>query len=146
MSDAPLPSLVPAPYWVPLCIQGSHPNSPRNEYPSRSSCQLVPGGISSWRSGGMHPSDKGGDNSPSLQSRTPQEMCRSLLAETGTLEAISRRQCFIVPAQTQRTRVQRLSPENKGVSPSIPLQAGYRSKKQGLIHVWLYLISLATLP
>jgi hypothetical protein len=52
-------------------------------------------------------------------------------------------QCFIVPAQTQQTRVQRLSPENKGVSPYIYLQAGYRSKKQGLIHICLYLILLA---
>jgi hypothetical protein len=36
-------------------------------------------------------------------------------------------------------------PRNKGVSPYIPLQAGYRSKKQDLIHIWLYLILLATL-
>jgi hypothetical protein len=63
----------------------------------------------------------------------------------GTLEAISRKQHFFVPAQTQRTHVQRLSPENKGVSPYIPLQAGYRSKKQDLIHIWLCLILLATL-
>jgi hypothetical protein len=34
-----------------------------------------------------------------------------------------------VPTQTQRTRVQRLSPKNKEVSPYIPLQAGYRSKR-----------------
>jgi hypothetical protein len=51
-----------------------------------------------------------------------------------------------VSAQTQQTHVQRLSPENKGVSPYIPLQADYRSKKQGLIHVWFYLILLATVP
>jgi hypothetical protein len=63
----------------------------------------------------------------------------------GTLETISRKQHFIVPAQTQWTYVQRLSPENKGVSPYVPLQAGYGSKKQGLIHIWLYLIFLATL-
>jgi hypothetical protein len=63
----------------------------------------------------------------------------------GTLRQFSRKQHFTVPAQTQRTHVQRLSPKNKGVSPSIPLQAGYRSKKQGLVHRWLYLILLATL-
>jgi hypothetical protein len=57
-----------------------------------------------------------------------------------TLKAISRKQGFIVPSQTQRTHVQRLSLENKGVSPYIPLQAGYRCKKQGQIHIWLYLI------
>jgi hypothetical protein len=50
-----------------------------------------------------------------------------------------------VPAQTQQTHVQMLSPENKGVSPYLPLQAGNRSKKQGLVHRWLYLILLATL-
>jgi hypothetical protein len=52
-----------------------------------------------------------------------------LLAEIGDSEAISRKQRFIVPAQSQRTPVQRLSPENKGVSPYVPLQAGYRGKK-----------------
>jgi hypothetical protein len=35
----------------------------------------------------------------------------------GTVEAISRMQYYIVPTQTQQTCVQRLSPENKGVSP-----------------------------
>jgi hypothetical protein len=72
--------------------------------------------------------------------------CRRLLAEIQDSEANSRKQRFIVPAQTQRTQVQRLSPKSKGVLPYIPLQAGYRSKKQGLIHTWLYLILLATLP
>jgi hypothetical protein len=70
----------------------------------------------------------------------------SLLAEIRDTEAISRKQCFIVPTQTQRTGGQRLSPENKGVSPYTPLQAGYRSKKQGLVHIRLYLILLPTLP
>jgi hypothetical protein len=50
---------------------------------------------------------------------------------------------FIVLAQTQQTRVQRLSPKNKGVSSYIPLQAGYRSKKQSLTHIWLHVTSLA---
>jgi hypothetical protein len=53
----------------------------------------------------------------------------SLLAEIGDPEAISRKQHFIVPALTQQTPVQRLSPKNKGVSPYIPLQAGYRGIK-----------------
>jgi hypothetical protein len=39
---------------------------------------------------------------------------------------------FIVLTQTQWTHVQRLSPEHKGVTPYIPLQAGYRSKKAKL--------------
>jgi hypothetical protein len=48
-----------------------------------------------------------------------------------------------VPAQTQRTCVQRLSPENKEVSPYIPLKAGYRSRKQSSIHISLHVTSLA---
>jgi hypothetical protein len=71
--------------------------------------------------------------------------CRSLLAEIRDTEAISRKEHFIVPAQTQWTHVQRLSPKNKGVSPYIPLQTGYRRKKQALIHIRLYFILLATL-
>jgi hypothetical protein len=50
---------------------------------------------------------------------------------------------FIVPAQTQWTRVQRLSPEKKGVSSYIPLQAGYRSKKQSTTHIRLHVTPLA---
>jgi hypothetical protein len=33
--------------------------------------------------------------------------------------------------------------ENKGVSPYIPLQAGYRSKKQNSTRTWLHVTSLA---
>jgi hypothetical protein len=43
-----------------------------------------------------------------------------------------------VLAQTEQTRVQWLRPEKKEVSPYIPLQAGYRSKKQSSTHMWLY--------
>jgi hypothetical protein len=38
----------------------------------------------------------------------------------GTLRQFSRKQHFIAPAQTQWSRVQRLSPQNKGVLPYIP--------------------------
>jgi hypothetical protein len=48
-----------------------------------------------------------------------------------------------VPAQTQQTPVQRLSPKNKAISPYIPLQAGYRSKKKSSTHIWLHVTSLA---
>jgi hypothetical protein len=41
--------------------------------------------------------------------------------------------------------IQRLSLKNKGALPYLPLQAGYRSKKQSLTHIWLLVISLATL-
>jgi hypothetical protein len=56
------------------------------------------------------------------------------------------RERFIVLAQTEWTLVQRLSPENKGALPYIPLQAGYGSKKQGLTHVWLCATLLAIYP
>jgi hypothetical protein len=62
-------------------------------------------------------------------------------AEIWDTEQFSRKQHFVVLAQTQRTHVQRLSAENKEVSPYIPLQAGYRSKKQSsTIYscMWLY--------
>jgi hypothetical protein len=49
-----------------------------------------------------------------------------------------------VPTQTQCTHVQRLTPKNKEVSPYISLQAGYRSKRQGLTHIWLHVTLLAT--
>jgi hypothetical protein len=102
---------------------------------SGSSCLLVPGGIFSQQTTG----NKGGDKSPSLQSQqtSPQEMLQESQAEIWDTEAVSRKQHFILLAQTQRTCVQRLSPKNKEVSPYIPLQAGYRSKTQGLIHIWL---------
>jgi hypothetical protein len=51
-----------------------------------------------------------------------------------------------VSAETQQTHVQKLSPENKEVSPYIPLQAGYISKKRGLIHIWLYTILFVLYP
>jgi hypothetical protein len=48
-----------------------------------------------------------------------------------------------VPTWIQQTPVQRLSPENKEVSPYIPLQAGYRSRKQSSTHIWLHVTLLA---
>jgi hypothetical protein len=51
-----------------------------------------------------------------------------------------------VLAVDQWIPIQRLSPENKGALPYIPLQAGYKSKKKGLTHIWLYTFLLATFP
>jgi hypothetical protein len=77
----------------------------------------------------------------------PQVMLVLWESQTGirTLRKVSRKQHFIVLAQTQQTHVQRLSPKNKKVSPYMPLQAGYRSKKQSSIHIWLYVTLLAIL-
>jgi hypothetical protein len=69
-----------------------------------------------------------------------------LLWEFASWDMALFRQFILLCQQTWQTHVQRLSLENKGVSPYIPLQAGYRSKEQVLIHIWLYLILLATLP
>jgi hypothetical protein len=69
----------------------------------------------------------------------PKKCCGKLLSEIWDIEA--EEIMFIMPVQTQQTHVQRLSPENKGVSPYIPLQAHYRGnkiKKQGLTHIWLH--------
>jgi hypothetical protein len=65
----------------------------------------------------------------------------------GTMRQLSRKAHFIVPAQTHWTHVQRLSPENQEVSYNnyIPLQAGYRSKKQSSTHIWLHVTLLAVL-
>jgi hypothetical protein len=49
---------------------------------------------------------------------------------TETRDSEARKQCFIVTAQTQQTHVQKLSPENKGDTLYIPLQAGYRGKEK----------------
>jgi hypothetical protein len=69
--------------------------------------------------------------------------CGNLKLRYGTPRQFSRKQCFIVPAQTQWSHVQRLSPENNEVSPYVPLQAGYRSKKQSSTHKWLHVTLLA---
>jgi hypothetical protein len=59
----------------------------------------------------------------------PSLCCRNLKLINRILRKLSRKKYFIVPAQTQWTCVQRLNPKNKEVSPYIPLQAGYRSRK-----------------
>jgi hypothetical protein len=62
----------------------------RDESPSISSCPLMPGGNSAWQSRGMHPSDKGGDNSLCLHNLrwAPKKCCRKLLDAIQDTEAI----------------------------------------------------------
>jgi hypothetical protein len=138
------PLLVPASHWAPLCIQGLHPDSWERWVPLPDQaihCCLV----------GFSP---GRENIPQWQgswqiiistilARSPKKCCRNLKLRYGTLRQFSRKQRFIVPAQIQQTHVQRLSPKNKKVTPYIPLQAGYRSKKQNSTHIWLHVTSLA---
>jgi hypothetical protein len=93
-----------------------------------------------WPLGRINSADSPGDTPwwqgrwkklPFPQSRvSPQEMLWD--SQYRTLRQFKRKQHFIVAVQTLQTHVQRLSPENKGVSPYISLQAGHRSKKQGL--------------
>jgi hypothetical protein len=59
--------------------------------------------------------------------------------QTETWDSEARKQHFIVLAQIQRTLVQRLSPENKGVSPMYPCKQVTQANK-GLTHIWLYAI------
>jgi hypothetical protein len=68
--------------------------------------------------------------------------CRNLEQRPRMQRQFSRKQHFIVPAQTQW-----LSPGNKGGLPYIPLKADYRSKKQSLTYMWLHVtLSATSLP
>jgi hypothetical protein len=90
--------VLPSPHWF-LSLTGFHcatetltPTPQEDESPSRSSCPLVPGRISSWQSRGRHPGDKGGDNSPSLCSQviSPQEMLLEFASwDTGLLRQLA---------------------------------------------------------
>jgi hypothetical protein len=66
--------------------------------------------------------------------------CSVIGNSNGDMDSEARKQHFIVLAQSQQSHGKRLSPKNKGVSPYVSLQAGYRGnkiKKQGLTHMWL---------
>jgi hypothetical protein len=90
--------VLPSPHWF-LHPTGFHCASEaltlthqEEESPSRSSCPLAPGGISSWWFRGMHTSDKGGDNSPSPQSQitSHQEMLQEFASwDTGLLSQLA---------------------------------------------------------
>jgi hypothetical protein len=73
------------------CASKTTPTCQEDESPSGSSCLLVPRGVSSQRSGDMHPGNKGGDNSPCLHNpgkRATKKCCRKLLAEVRDTEGI----------------------------------------------------------
>jgi hypothetical protein len=144
-SCASHPLLVPASHWAPLCIQGLHSDLWERWLP-------LPDQAIHWCLVGSYPGSPG--DIPQWQgswqisistilARIPKKCCRNLKLRYGTLRQFSRKQHFIVPAQIQQTHVQRLSPKNKKGTPYIPLQAGYRSKKQNSTHIWLHVTSLA---
>jgi hypothetical protein len=100
--------VLPSPRWF-LCLTRFHCDlrpSPwltgRMSPFSGSCCLLMPGGLLPvvW---GMHPGDKGGDKSPFPQSQQtdPKKCCWNLKMRYRTLRQFSRKQHFIVLAQTQ---------------------------------------------
>jgi hypothetical protein len=80
---------------------------------------------------------------------SPQKCCWIFKQRNGT-PRLFWKQYLLACQRDSQIPIQRLSPENKRVLPYIPLQAGYRSKKQGLTHIWLYtsllVTSLSVLP
>jgi hypothetical protein len=144
LTDSTLcPLLVPVPHRVPLCIEALTPTFQEDKF-----LLQIKLSISTWWgllpvARGCTPVTKEVTNHHLCNPRQSPKKCGNLKLRYGTLRQFSRNQCFIVPAQTQWTHVQRLNLENKGVSPYILLQAGYRSKKQSSTHIWLHVISLA---
>jgi hypothetical protein len=108
------------PGWF-LCLTEFHcasevltPTRREDKSPFGSSCPLVPCGIFSWWSGGCTPVTREVINHH-LQNpgRAPKKYCGNLKLRYGTLRQFSRKQHFNVLEQTQWTRVQSLSPENR---------------------------------
>jgi hypothetical protein len=74
----------------------------------------------------------------------PQEMLWDVQAGKQDTKAFWEAMFIGMPAATQQSHIQRLSPEHKEALLYIPLQADYRNEKQSLTHTWLLIISLAT--
>jgi hypothetical protein len=142
-SGVPLPSLVPTPCRVPLCIRGLHPNSPGGWVPP-------PEQAIHWRLVRSSPSSPGDASWQQGRwqitvSTIPDEPPRNVagisswdMGHWGSLAGTN----FYYAGTDSEDLCPRLSPENKEVSPYIPLQAGYRSKRQSSIHIWLHVTSL----
>jgi hypothetical protein len=58
--------------------------------------------------------------------------------ETQDTEAIQQEAMFFCASIDLIDSYPKAKPENQGVSCYIPLQAGYRSKKQGVSYIWLH--------
>jgi hypothetical protein len=137
-----LPSLVPAPHQFNCASKAFTPLPGMTSPSSGSSCPFVPGRITSLGGLGMHLVTREVTNHHLHNpGQAPKKCCRNLKPRYGTLRQFSRKKHFIVSAQTQQTRVQRLSPENKEVSPCVPLQANARFNP----YIWLYVTLLAIL-
>jgi hypothetical protein len=95
----------------------------------------------------MHPGHKGDEKPLYLQSWMYIQKCYGNLEQRhGTLRQFSRKKRFIVLAQTQWTRVQRLNPKNKEGLLTLHTLGNQvtEAKKQSLTHMWLHATLLAT--
>jgi hypothetical protein len=92
----------------------------------------------------LSPGDKEVKNTIFMSWTEPPEMLQDIQAGKQDTKDFQEAIFISVPAVAQWIHIQRLSPENKGALPYIPLQAVYRSEKQSLTHKWLLVISLAT--
>jgi hypothetical protein len=99
---------------------------------SGSNCLLVTSGITFLGGQWDAPWWQGRWKPLSLQSQqwAPKKCYGNLKLRYRTLRQFSRKQHFIVPAQTRWTRVQSLNPENKGVSPLYPCKQVTEAKSK----------------
>jgi hypothetical protein len=132
--------LVSEPFSGFLCAPGEAGPSTGSTGP------LAPGGTLSQRAMDAKSRRQGGQNIISEPRTSPQKCSGNLRQRRGTPRLFQEAVFISVPAAAQQIHIQRLSPENKGVSSYIPLQAGYRNKQQGLTHIWLHVTLFATLP
>jgi hypothetical protein len=105
---------------------------------SRSSCPLVPGGIFSRQSRGCTPVTREVTNHHLLHSgnQSPRNVAVISSWDIGHWGSLAGSNILLCQHKLSRLMFKGLSPENKEVSPYIPLQAGYRSKKQSSTYIW----------
>jgi hypothetical protein len=140
MGGTPLLSLILVPHQVSLCIQGTHPDSPRGRVPLDQAVRWHLEGSLLLAVQGCTLATSGVKIPQSPQSQTnPQEMLWETQTGSQDSEARKHRHSGLVSKGW--------APWTKGSHlPYIPLQAGYRvnkgknkkQKPQGLTHIWLH--------
>jgi hypothetical protein len=97
---------------------------------------------------GTHPGDKGGEKALSSKSQmSPQKCCGIFQTETQDTEADQQGATIYCDGTDSADSCPKAEPqEQKHIrwEPYMPLQAGYRSKEQGLTHIWLHATILST--
>jgi hypothetical protein len=121
MSKAP--RLVPGPFQVPVCNQNLPPQLARAEVPSPGSTQSSGTWQEqpSWCSGDIKPVTRRWKHHPPNPRWTPGKVAGGLRQRLRGQQSFWEAGLLSKPAVTQRTHVQRPSPENKGGFPYIPL-------------------------